>query len=151
MDEIDRSIACLIQVDGRLSNADIAERVGLSVSAVSERVRKLVATGAILGWRAVLDPHAFGASLAAFILIDVSREGEAEARKALSDRPEIQEIHHISGARSYLLKVRVADTRALQTLLQDHIKSVAGITRTETIVVLDTAKETTALPMAPSA
>jgi Lrp/AsnC family leucine-responsive transcriptional regulator len=137
----------LVQIEGRLSNAEIAERVGLSVSAVSERVRKLAASGVIREWRAVLDPVAFGLGLTAFIFVDVTYAGEAEARASLTRFHEIQELHHISGARSYLLKVRVADTRALQALIQERIKPINGITRTETIVVLETAKETTALPI----
>ncbi len=72
-------------------------------------------------------------------------DGEEEAVAEMADFPEIQEIHHISGARSYLVKIRVADTAALQNFLKDKVKPLAAISRTESFIVLDTAKETTAL------
>ncbi len=150
MDGIDQKICGIIQRDGRKSSADIAEAVGVSVSTANERVRRLAATGVIAAWRGVLDPAHVGMGLCGFILIDMGFEGEEEAKAILSNQPEIQELHHISGAHSYLAKVRVADTAAMQAFLQNVIKPIVAVLRTETIFVLETVKETTEMAIAPT-
>ncbi|SEQ47766.1 Lrp/AsnC family transcriptional regulator [Thalassovita taeanensis] len=148
MDETDRKICDLLQEDGRASSTEIALAVGLSVSAANERVRRLASTGVITGWRATLNPATFGIGLCGFVLIDMRFEGEAEAVAALSAQPEVQELHHISGPHSYLMKLRVRDTAALQTFLTQVVKPLPAVLRTESIITLDTAKETAALPLA---
>lgn len=143
MDDIDKKISNLIQKNGRLSSAEIAAAVGVSVSTANERVRRLTSTGIVQDWRAVLNPKNVGASLCALIMIDVNYEGEAETTKSLSSFKEIQEIHHISGAHSYLIKIRLTDTDALQKFLSEKIKPLKGVNSTESFIVFDTVKETT--------
>jgi len=150
MDEIDRQIAAFLQIDGRMSNAQLAEKTGLSVSAVSERVRRLSSSGVIHSWRALLNPVPIGLGFCAFVLLDVAYDGEEETGQAIAALPEVQEMHHISGAHSYLLKIRVRDSAAMQALLHTKIKPLAGVQRTESIVVLETVKETTELLVTPS-
>jgi len=150
MDEIDRNICEIIQCDGRKSSADIADAVGVSVSTANERVRRLTTSGAVAAWRGILDPAHAGMGLCGFILIDMSFEGEEEAKAILRQRLEIQELHHISGAHSYLAKIRVADTAAMQDFLQNVVKPLSAVERTETIFVLETVKETTEMAIAPS-
>ncbi|MCC3861215.1 Lrp/AsnC family transcriptional regulator [Pseudemcibacter aquimaris] len=142
MDEIDKKITRLIQKNGRLSSAEIAKAVGVSVSTANERVRKLEKNGYIQEWRAVMNARKVGANLAALILVDMDYDGEKEATEKLAKFPEIQEIHHISGARSYLIKIRVSDTDALQSFLSQKVKPLKAITRTESFIILDTVKET---------
>ncbi len=148
MDDIDRKICGIVQRNGRASSAEIAEAVGVSVSTANERVRRLAATGVISAWRGVLDPQRVGAGLCGFVLIDMAYIGEAEAAAALRARPEVLELHHISGPHSYLAKVRVSDTAAMQRFLQDVVKPLKAVQRTETIFTLDTLKETTELLIA---
>ncbi len=148
MDQIDKKIADLLQVNGRRSSAEIAEEVGLSVSSANERVRRLSGQGIVKAWRAVLDAERVGAKLCGFVLIDMSYEGEEEAKQAIAACPEVQELHHISGAHSYLMKFRVADTGKLQRFLQDKVKPLKAVQRTETLIVLETAKETSAVVIA---
>lgn len=145
MDDIDRKICNILQEAGRTSSAELAEAVGLSLSAANDRVRRLVAQGAIAGWQARLDPQSFGLGLCAFMLLDLSFDGEAEAVAELVRHPEVQELHHISGPHSYLMKLRVADTRALQAFLTRVVKPLPAVLRTESIITLDTAKETAAI------
>ena len=145
MDDIDRRICGIIQSDGRISSTDVAEAVGVSVSTANERVRRLVESGVVREWRGVLDPARVGAGLCAFILIDMAYEGEAEAAAALEDRPEVLELHHISGAHSYLAKIRVANTGAMQSFLQDTVKPLKAVVSTESLISLSTLKETTAV------
>ncbi|MDX1400386.1 MAG: Lrp/AsnC family transcriptional regulator [Kiloniellales bacterium] len=142
MDDIDRKIAELIQGDGQLSSAEVGKAVGVSTSTANERIRKLTATGVVKAWRAILDPNRVGARLCALIFVDIDYGGEEAFRRAVAQMPEVQEAHHVTGAHSYLLKVRVADTEALQAFLENKIKPLGGITRTESLVVLRTLKET---------
>lgn len=148
MDSIDRQIANLLQENGRISNAEIAEQVGLSVSSASERVRRLVSDGVIMAWRGVVDPAPAGAKLCCFVLIDMDYYGETAACDALARRQEVQELHHISGGHSYLMKLRVADTDALQSFLQEHVKPLPAVKRTESFFSLNVVKETSALKIA---
>lgn len=152
MDEIDRKIASLLQVDNRLSNAEIGSVVGLSVSAANERVRRLNSSGAIRGNHAVLDPDHFELPLCAFVFIDLApHPDEGGFRAAIAARPEVQEVHQVAGAHCYLVKIRVSSTRALQRVLTDHIKSQPDVLRTETVMVLEAIKETSQLTLtAPS-
>ncbi len=149
MDDIDRKICEIIQRNGRASSAEIAAAVGVSVSTANERVRRLASNGVIAAWRGVLDPERVGAPFCSFMLIDMTYDGEDAAVEALRARPEVMELHHVSGKHSYLAKIRVADTVALQNFLQEIVKPLAGVERTETIISLQTIKETSELPMAP--
>ena len=142
MDEIDRKILNMVQKDSRKSSADIANAVGVSVSTANERVRKLTASGHIKAWQAVLNPEKVGAELCAFLLVDMDFMGEVEACEALTQLCEVQELHHISGAHSYMMKVRVADTQALQALMSEKIKPLPAVIRTQSMLVLSTEKET---------
>ncbi len=142
MDAIDRKIAGILQKDSQSSSAVLAEVVGVSTSTANERVRKLSRQGLIRDWRAVLDTDAFGAKLCAFVFVDMRYEWEDEAVAALRAAPEVQEIHHVAGAHSYLLKIRVADTAALQRVLRERVKPLPAVERTESILVLETVKET---------
>ncbi|MDR3514753.1 MAG: Lrp/AsnC family transcriptional regulator [Azospirillaceae bacterium] len=146
MDELDLQILRLLQSDNRRAAAELAEIVGLSVSATSDRVRRLNATGVIAANRAVVDARQVGATLCAFIFVDLEpRADERALAAALRAVPEVLEAHHITGPHAWLLKLRVRDTAALQHLLVDQLKPLPGVLRTETIIVLDTAKETTEL------
>ena len=149
MDEIDRKISSLVQADGRASSADIAGAVGVSLSTANERLRRLVASGVIRQWRGVLDPQRAGAGLCAYVFLDVGYDGEEALCQMLRDQPEVQELHHISGPHSYLMKLRLRDTEALQAFLQDVVKPQAAVQRTETILSLSTLKETTVVKVMP--
>ncbi|MEM1432705.1 MAG: Lrp/AsnC family transcriptional regulator [Pseudomonadota bacterium] len=142
MDLIDRNICGLLQSDGRATSAEIAKQVGLSVSAANERLKRLLTGDAIEAVQARLNPDRFSASFCCFIFIDLADEGEDAAVRTLSDCPEVQELHHVSGPHSYLAKVRVKDTAALQTFLKLTLKPLKAVTRTETIVSLQAEKET---------
>lgn len=151
MDKADRKICEIVQRDGRASSAAIAEAADVPTSTANDRLRRLAANGTILGWHAALDPHRIGARLAGFVLIDMGYEGEAEAVEALCARPEVMELHHISGAHSYLLKLRVQDMDAVQDFLAEVVKPLAAVHHTETIFALKTHKETAAMRVAPAA
>ncbi|MQA34615.1 Lrp/AsnC family transcriptional regulator [Modestobacter roseus] len=138
--DVDRALLSALARDGRASYTDLAERVGLSVSAVHQRVRRLEQRGLITGYGAHLDAKLLGLPLTAFVSItpiEAAQPDDAPARLAHLDA--IEECHSVAGVESYILKVRVASPDALEALLQ-QIRAVANVT-TRTTVVLSTAYE----------
>ena len=140
MEEIDRAIVTALTVDGRLSYTDLAERVGLSVSAAHQRVRRLEQRGVLKGYSARVDFTALDLPLTAFVAIrplDPSQADDAPDR--LAALPEIEACYSVAGEDHYLLLVRVRGPLELERLLQD-IRSAANVT-TRTTVVLSTPYE----------
>jgi len=143
VDAIDRKVLRLLQADNQLSNAEIGLAVGLSVSAANERVRRLNSSGVIRGNHAVLDPDRVDLPLCALVFIDLApHPDEVRFRAEIAARPEVQEVHQVAGAHCYLLKIRSGGTRALQRFLTQHVSSQPDVLRTETVIVLETIKET---------
>ena len=101
----------------------------------------MAASGEIRGWHAHLEPESVGASLCCFVLIDMSYQGEEAACRALLARDEVMELHHVSGGHSYLMKVRTRDTGTLQEFLAAHVKPLAAVQRTESLISLAALKE----------
>jgi Lrp/AsnC family leucine-responsive transcriptional regulator len=146
MDAIDLQILSIIQGDNRRSAADIGQEIGLSVSAVSDRVRRLNASGVVSANRAVVDPLRVGFGVCAFIFVDLDpRADEAAFVQRVTALPEVQEAHHITGPHSWLVKVRVRDTAALQLWMMEQLKPLPGVLRTETMIALTSAKESSEL------
>ena len=140
VEEIDRAIVTALTLDGRLSYTDLAERVGLSVSAAHQRVRRLEQRGVLKGYSARVDYTALELSLTAFVAIrplDPSQADDAPDR--LANLPEIEACYSVAGEDHYLLLVRVRGPQDLERLLQD-IRSAANVS-TRTTVVLSTAYE----------
>ena len=138
--DVDRALLTALARDGRASYTDLAERVGLSVSAVHQRVRRLEQRGLITGYAAKVDAKAVGLPLTAFVNItpiDVSQADDAPAR--LAHLTAIEACHSVAGVDSYVLKVRTASPDALEALLAE-IRKVANVT-TRTTVVLSTFYE----------
>jgi Lrp/AsnC family leucine-responsive transcriptional regulator len=152
LDEKDARILEILQRDGRASNVELARAVELTPSATLERVRKLEERGLIKGYTAILDPHALGLGLVAFIFLRVDdpedligrAEGTAEALSAL---PSVLELHHLAGEDCFLMKVRARDTDDLYRFLRDELGRFKAIRGTRTTIVLKTVKETTGLPL----
>jgi Lrp/AsnC family leucine-responsive transcriptional regulator len=140
VEEIDRAIVAALTADGRLSYTDLAERVGLSVSAVHQRVRRLEQRGVISGYTARVSYEALELPLTAFVAIrpfDPSQPDDAPER--LAHLAEIDSCYSVAGEDFYLLLVRVASPADLERLLQE-IRTAANVT-TRTTVVLSTPYE----------
>ena len=146
IDGIDRQILNIIQADARISNVDIARQVGLAPSAVLERVRKLEERGIIRGYVTDLNPAQLGFKLTAFVF--VRTQSCRTIDQVLAAIPEVLEVHDVAGEDCYLLKVRAKDTEELGKLLREKLKPIPDIISTRTTVVLQTVKETIALPIA---
>ena len=143
---IDIEIVKILQENARISNAEIARRVGLAPSAVFERVRKLEEKGIVRGYHAEIDPKAVELGQLAFMFIRSNdRPGAMGTAAQLAEIPEILELHHVAGEDCFLAKVRVRDAEALGRLLRERLNSIATITSTRTTIVLESVKETAAL------
>ena len=146
MDDTDLKLLKLLQQDGLQSMAELSKAIGVAPSTLNDRVKRLGRLGAITGTHARVDPAALGLNLLAFGFVGWSEASvEPEFLKRAASAPEILECHHVTGGWNYLLKVRVKDTRALEAFLGSVLKQVRGLQRTETLIVLSSPKETTAL------
>lgn len=140
LEQTDRRIVAALCADGRVSYTDLAEQVGLSVSAVHQRVRRLEQRGIVLGYTAIVDHSRLGLPLTAMVsLTPIDPAAPDDAPERLKDLSAIEACHSVAGSASYILKVRVANPEALEALLQ-QIRASANM-RTETIVVLSTPYE----------
>lgn len=146
IDGVDRQILSIVQRDARISNAEIARQIGLAPSAVLERLRKLEDRGVIQGYSTRIDPRQVGLGLTVFVSVRTSECGGG-VEEALSAIPEVLEVHDVAGEDCYLIKVRTKDTEALGQLLREQIKLIPKVLGTRTTVVLQTFKETNALPL----
>jgi len=147
IDQIDLKILDILQNHGRTRLAEIADAVELSTPAVLERVKKLEAGGVIKSYRALLDGKKVGKDITAFIGVSIGNQRGIDkfAGRMLQHR-DVLECHHVTGEESFILKIKTANTNSLEKLLGE-IRSVEGVTRTVTRVVLSTAKESQTLDL----
>lgn len=151
IDSFDLKILRVLQQDGRISNQDLADRIGLSPSPCLRRVRALEESGFITGYRALLDAKALGMSLLALIHISMDQhtpERFQHFEAAIREIPEVMECLLITGqAADYQLKVVVKDMDAYQELLLNHITRIQGVTGVHSSFVLRRVVDKTALPV----
>lgn len=151
LDRYDKQILEALQDNGRLSNQELADRIGLSPSPCLRRVRRLEESGLIRAYRALLQARSLGLNLMAFIQISMDRhtpERFANFEKHVEACPEILECHLITGQDAdYLLKVIVADMDAFQSLLLERITRIDGVTGVHSSFVMKSPVNKTALPI----
>jgi len=151
LDNFDRRILDVLQREGRISNQELAERIGLSPSPCLRRVRVLEEAGLIMGYRAVLDPAKLGLTLLALIHISMDRhtpERFANFEQRVAVLPEVLECLLITGQDAdYQLKVIVRDMEAYQVLLLNKITRIEGVSGVHSSFVMRRVVDTTALPL----
>ena len=141
LDATDRAILELLQENCKQPLAAIGEQVGLSAPAVVERIHKLEEAGIIQGYAALVDARRLGLDVTAFIGVCTERPGAMGGVAAeAATLPEVLECHHVTGGHSLLMKVKTRNTESLEALI-DRIRNLAGVTRTETMVVLSSHTE----------
>jgi Lrp/AsnC family leucine-responsive transcriptional regulator len=141
LDDTDRKILRILLADGSKSKAEVARLVGLTPTAVFERLRKLHERGVILGYTVRLDPRALGSKLLAFVAVEETKPvttGKTGSR--LARVSSVEEVHRVAGKDCFLLKVRVADTGDLTKVL-DEIGMIESVGAIETTIVLETFLE----------
>ena len=141
MDDVDRSILAVLEKHGRISNADLAARVGLSPSPCLRRVRRLEETGVIRGYQALVDPVAVGRGLRVFAGVRLARHARPEVvafERAVTQLPEVVHTHHVTGNYDYLLQIEVADLAAYQDFHANRLASLPGVAMVTSYVTMKT-------------
>ncbi|MFT6533204.1 MAG: DNA-binding Lrp family transcriptional regulator [Limimaricola cinnabarinus] len=149
IDRIDRAILAALQADGRLSNAQLSEKVNLSPSACHRRVRALEQSGLIRGYVALLDPRGMGRPVTVFVEITLSGQADEllDAFEAAVARiPDVLECHLMAGTADYLLKVVARDSEDFAQIHRRHLARLPGVQTMQSSFALRTVRQTTALP-----
>ncbi|UAA37305.1 leucine-responsive transcriptional regulator Lrp [Paraneptunicella aestuarii] len=146
LDRLDRRILDELQKNGRISNVELAKKIGLSPTPCLERTRRLESQGYISGYHATVAPDKVGAAMLVFVEITLTKTSVdifEEFSTAVKKLDDIQECHLVSGNFDYLLKARVADMSSYRRLLGDVLLRLPGVSESRTYVVMEEVKQTT--------
>jgi DNA-binding Lrp family transcriptional regulator len=149
LDEVDRQILAELQSDGRMTNVELARRVGLSAPPCLRRVRRLEEEGIIRGYHADLDPVALGYEITFFALVGLESQKDAVLRAfeaAVHGWPEVRECHMIRGGGDFLLRLVARDT-AHENALTSRLTAAPEVARVQTLQTIRTAKDEAGVPV----
>lgn len=144
LDQITNHILQTLQSDGRISNLDLAARVGLSPSACLRRVQDLERIGIIKGYRAVLDPAQMNAGFVAYVAVGLNSHTKAAQEafeRSIACSPEVRECHNITGAVEYLLRIEAADLAAYKSFHTDVLGTLEQVHSITSYVVMGSPKD----------
>src|SRR5690242_6970305 len=141
MDAFDSKILKLLMQNARMTGADIARKVNLSLPAVTDRLRKLTRSGVIDKYTVKLNREKLSLGLLAFVQVWIDHTKNVIVKDQIVALNEVLECHHVAGDFDLLLKVLVKDTAALEELLVHKIKAIKAVTRTSTTIILSSYKE----------
>ncbi|MFC1484341.1 Lrp/AsnC family transcriptional regulator [Candidatus Neomarinimicrobiota bacterium] len=150
LDSIDKKILMLLQEQGRITNAELSRKVGLSAASALERVKKLERKGVIKGYRAELDHIAVGVGLLVLVEVVLARHQHDAIVKFVDAVQQVDEIincYHVTGRADYILKVAARDIPAYEQFVVETLSSLPGIQHIETMMVLSAVKESKTLPI----
>ncbi len=150
LDTLDRRILAVLQKSGRISNADLAEKVNLSASACHRRVQRLEADGYIVGYVALLDRRKMGVS--ATVFVDITLHAQADDvleafETAVARVPDVLECHLTAGTADYILKIVAEDTEDFARIHRQYLTRLPGVAKMQSSFALRTVCQTTALPV----
>ncbi|MCC7435872.1 MAG: Lrp/AsnC family transcriptional regulator [Methanoregulaceae archaeon] len=150
LDAMDRQILDILQQDGRVTNVELAGRVGLTPGPTLARVNKLEAAGYLTGYVGLVDREKLGLSVTVIVAVSLrshTSETNAAFLKAVAELPEIIEVHHVAGDDDFLLKVVAASPRDYEQFVLEKLTAVADLQRVKSTFVLSSPKSTTAIPI----
>jgi Lrp/AsnC family transcriptional regulator, leucine-responsive regulatory protein len=150
LDKVDRNILRSLQSDGRITTVELADKVGLSPTAASERVKRLQRDGFITGYRAQLDPQKLGRGLLVFVEVTLDKTTPDVFERfssAVRRSQEVLECHMVAGGFDYLVKTRVQDMAAYRSFLGDVLLALPGVKESRTFAVMEEVKTDGALPV----
>lgn len=148
MDSIDLQILETLQSNGRITNSDLAKKVGLSAPSVLERVRKLEEANVITGYEARINAERVGRGQTCFVAVSLAlhqRDRIKVFQQNINHIPEVMECFHITGEEDYLLRVVVRDMKHYEELLLNHLTKIPGLSKIKTMVVLSPLKTGTGI------
>ncbi|MES2286563.1 MAG: Lrp/AsnC family transcriptional regulator [Bacteroidota bacterium] len=150
LDKTDLKILKELQIDGRISNLDLAQKVGLSATPTFERVKKLEKAKIIKSYHAELNVESLGLGIQTFMLVSLAQtRGNSVPNfiKQIDEIPEIIECYHVTGSSDYVLKIMVTDIAAYESLAMDKIRNISEIANVTTMVILSTIKKMKVVPL----
>ena len=150
LDAIDRQILDQLQLNGKLSNVELAQRVHLSPSACLRRVKQLEESGVIAQYVALLNPKAVGAHGTSFTIINLASMNNAlqeSFEQAVRQEPQILDCYYVAGSNDYLIRFAYRDAEDLERFHSGVLMRLPGVERSNSMLVLCTVKKTTALPL----
>jgi DNA-binding Lrp family transcriptional regulator len=154
VDAIDRQILAELQVEGRLTVAELADRVRLSAGPCHRRLRELERTGAIRGYRALVDPAAVGLGFEVLVSVTMDREDSATINAFEAALAEVSEVRHaerLFGDPDYLLRIATADLSAYAALRDEKLATLPGVQRLTSTIVMKRVVDNRPLPLVPAA
>jgi len=153
VDAVDRKIIAELQADGRLTVTELAQRVSLSIAPCHRRLRELERSGAIRGYRAVIDPAAIGLGFEVLVQVTMDREDAATIARFESSLADVSEVHHaerLFGDPDYLIRVATADLAAYQILRDEKLATLPGVQRLSSTIVMKRVVDNRPFPATPT-
>lgn len=144
IDDINRKILRILENDGRISNSDLADKVGLSASACLRRVQDLERKGVIRGYKAVLDRSVIGGGFTVIVAVGLSehqKKDQEAFEKAMASAPEVLECHNVAGSIEYLLRVEVSDLAAYKQFHTDVLGIVPQVNSLTSYIIMGSPKD----------
>ena len=150
LDEIDRIILSELQVDGRVTNVELARRAGLTAPPCLRRVRALEQDGVIRGYHAKLNPAKLGYAITVFALVSLRSQAEEDLRAFethVADLPEVRECHMLNGEIDFILKIVSHDLQSFQSLLTSKLTTAPHVASVKTSLTIRTSKDDPGVPV----
>jgi Lrp/AsnC family leucine-responsive transcriptional regulator len=150
LDSIDRKILELLQANSNITNAQLAQEIGLSPAPTLERVKKLETQGVIKSYHAVVDMASVGLGVCTFVTVSLkghNKDNIEKFIKAISKIPEVVECHHVTGQADFILKVVASDIPAYQNLMLEKVTNIEVVDNMQSTVILSTFKDSRVLPL----
>jgi DNA-binding Lrp family transcriptional regulator len=150
LDRIDRQILALLQDNGRMTNVDLAELVGLTAPPCLRRVRALEEGGAIRGYHAELDPVTLGYGITVFAMVSLRSQAEADLaafEAHVATIPEVRECHMLNGEIDFILKIVATDLKSFQEILTTHLTPAPNVASVKTSLTIRTSKQLPGIPI----
>jgi DNA-binding Lrp family transcriptional regulator len=149
-DDIDTRILALLQDNGRMTNVELAERVGLTAPPCLRRVRALEQSGAITGYHAALDQVALGYNLTVFAMVSLKSQAESDLQafqQLVAEIPEVRECHMLNGEIDFILKIVAPDLQSFQRILTTKLTTAPNVEHVKTSLTIRTSKALPGVPV----
>jgi Lrp/AsnC family transcriptional regulator, leucine-responsive regulatory protein len=150
LDPTDRKILEILQTNSNITNAQLAQDIGLSPAPTLERVKKLENTGVIKSYHAVIDMASVGLGVTTFVMASLkghNKENIAKFIKAIKEIDEVIECHHVTGQADFILKIVASDIPAYQNLMLEKVTNIEVVDNLQTTVILSTFKDSKVVPL----
>ena len=150
LDAVDHEILSALQDDGRITNVDLAARVGLTAPPCLRRVRSLEQRGVIKGYHAKLDPASLGYAITVFALVSLKSQAEADLQAFedhIASLPQVRECHMLNGEIDFILKIVAPDLQAFQQFLTSNLTTAPNVASVKTSLTIRTSKDSPGVPI----